>query len=430
MKSNIDEAETKRILDEMFEEQCDMLASDLFRDADVTKEEEKIMSVVHQYKKAQEAGYSVEEKEFKEKIMEQATEFTKTYYRKLMLLMKEEPEKLMLLQALTDYKNNQITFHKLLNQFPKDDLLWDAKNVYHIKGISKMKKAELIDKIVSISTNVDFLADRLAVLPESEFLLFQKIANNNGVYAPNDKELDTARNLEMSNLAFFAGNDYVMVIPKDILSSYSAGLPDGFNTKRQRRIFVRQCLKASSILYGVFDKNNIKALTSLKYEVTDETLSDDLDHIFLNEIGIVQKHGYLMLDSLDKKEGYKILLEDQAGKPRYIPTIQEIHDLNKYGFPIRTKQAKNLIKTLQKLFDLDRESAITCTHNIYRIHNFSGTIKQVFDYFGDCDLIFESERSLQDFLPTLMDFFNSCRLMSNNGYTPEELMKLTDKSLS
>ena len=131
---------------------------------------------------------------------------------------------------------------------------------------------------------------------------------------------------------------------------------------------------------------------------------------------------YLFFENFDDVD---YLLKHQADKPRYIPEKDEF--LKYFNGDYRDNNHWwNVHSFMLDTFGFSRNT----TESYEEIRNYityGNGIRELGSILDSCNLIFDGEKQLQEFINLTMIAKNNTRIWENNGYTPSELHKIVSR---
>ena len=159
-----------------------------------------------------------------------------------------------------------------------------------------------------------------------------------------------------------------------------------------------------------------------------------LDECFADEPPHTPQERSIISDILfETDEGYADVLNQQRGKPLYVPATQE--EMLYYAdwryveaTPWQQKLAAFLIKRMPKNWHtLDREHALWEVFFGVRV---DGDVHLFFSAAEEWGLAMERDNEVEQFAALCVDYTNHARLFVNRGYTPAELSALMPRDLT
>lgn len=311
------------------------------------------------------------------------------------------------------------TIHSNFEKYTKP-YLQSYASYLKAKGISKLKKSELIDAIVKAMLTPDIMFYRLSIFDDATMKLFEKAIGNWYEYSEEDSQ----------RAAFLGEYDYVilhagsMFVPEEVAQVYKEINNTEFNSYRQKASWLWKCLNWVQFLYGYapYDvvlklantKRGLKFSESQLLEIYDN-LPHDLLYVYkLKEVFISD----IYTDNLDALE---YLRDQQADKDYYIPSEAEIEEFFNTMALVSDPAYQKMIRFLVDDLDMYERDAQFLASDLWTELSESDDLNDTMQWFFDNLKIKDEEQ-----LPKLMDVYNetsnSTRMIQNRGFKPVELL--------
>lgn len=319
-----------------------------------------------------------------------------------------------------------ISLREKLNEFDKDSLKFFAAEL-DIKGTSKLKKVDLIEKIADSFLSTEVLFDRLALLDDREMKLLEEGSIKQIEINDNDYEThETACRLNEMEFAVFRINGEFSTL-SDVWDIYQKNIAgDGFESYRKKASWVRKCIHWADRLCGVVPKDVFLKIVNTRKSL--RMTEDELIEIY-NRIPVIFKD-LLLLDGsfvstilVGNKDYFEGLLEDQADKPYYVPTEKEIEELFASDSLLSKKSYQNLFKYLVNDMKFGRQKAKELLQDLWdkivEEDDMQGTIEWFLNNFS-----LQNEKDANNLMGQFREVVNNTNRLQNRGFTPSALPKL------
>ena len=328
-------------------------------------------------------------------------------------------------ESLTDLSELSIpvrlTQKQFFMSFNKNELVDIAKGM-NIRVNSTWKKSELVEITANEVLRPSWLKKQLLTLTEEELAIFRKLCKEDCWYIPEETELYLLEELSDKFLVFFEeqGRVAVTVEMKDLFEQ--ADTP-AFRKEHADLFWFRQCLYMVTSMYGSVPISIFCKLYSQKEgtEIDRPGIEQFLESLPDKRKKTVIRGDRLIATALLKNDQYKLLEEDQGSKEFYIPDPLEVRKLYDYKYPAYKPEYRKYAAFLRKEFDLDDDDLSGILFLTYRCLAYGGGISDVVKILDQEELVFSSEKSVQEFVPLIINLSNHTRMMSNCGFTPDEL---------
>ena len=186
--------------------------------------------------------------------------------------------------------------------------------------------------------------------------------------------------------------------------------------------------RAAVNLYGVISRDEF--VTIFNKQNSDQTSKEE---IYILLLPLVLKEGwycfykefivhYAFFEDFDQVE---YLLQDQTGKPRYVPEKDEFLKYIDEDY-VDSDQLLQLRRFMLDVFGISGKT-FNAYQDIKDFIMFSDGIKGLGDILDMYHCIFNGKEQLREFLDLVMQAKNNLRIWENNGYTPEEMFELSSK---
>ena len=117
------------------------------------------------------------------------------------------------------------------------------------------------------------------------------------------------------------------------------------------------------------------------------------------------------------------LLDSQMDKSFYIPSVQQIEEICRIGYEESSLAYGKLKTFFMKKLDLPYEQAVSWCLQVWSNSYEGESPADVISKMSDADVVFKSEKQMNEFVGLLMDAHNNTRMKENRGHKPNELIK-------
>lgn len=290
------------------------------------------------------------------------------------------------------------SLESLLEKMTKEELVRVAKR-YSIKGLTALKKAEVVERIKTIV--LEKYEQALSIIDEDTLKFIEDLIDNNGqkVYECND--IVYSNYLRNRGLVFTGtiSDELFVILPKEMMELFREKINKELYQKARLNKEIIRSIAGMIYYYGVMDINNIK---------------DTLEKVFLSEFDI----DFIKALALNGEElGYDYVIDEEVVYHIDVEDVEKLmqaqqlcssdyykfdkKSLIKAGEPDyieENKQAEKLKKVFKELFVIDnnilreemdsfiiaiknemsKEEAIECFLEAYEIE--SEEEKEIFKY--------------------------------------------------
>lgn len=314
------------------------------------------------------------------------------------------------------------TLKVFLEKMTKDELVKIAKK-YSVRGITTLKKADAVEKVMNVILENTKVA--LELMEESSLRYIEELLKVNGLKKYECNEMIYINYLRNRGLAFSGvkNDEAFVVMPEELKSIISAQLNKDLKSKARLNEEIIKAISGMVYYYGIckidFIKSNIKNI-----------FGTSLDEAYINTLianGEELGYDYVidgdMLYNIDVEDTEKILkLQEECKNDYYKFDKKSLVKAGKVDFVEDNKQGAKLEKVLGELFVIDK--------NILKeeMDGFIVAIKNEVEKSEAIDIFLQayeiqSEEERKIFVYELELFAKSIRKWSLKGYTEDEIEK-------
>ena len=314
------------------------------------------------------------------------------------------------------------TLRAFLEKMTKDELVNIAKK-YAVRGITKLKKADVVEKMVTVVLENAKVA--LELMEESSLKYIEELLKVNGLKKYECNEMIYINYLRNRGLAFSGvkNDEAFVVIPEELKSVISGHLNKDLKDKARLNEEVIKAISGMVYYYGVckidFIKSNIKNIFGTSF---DESY---INTLITNgeELGYDYVVDGDMLCNIDVEDVEKILkLQEECKNDYYKFDKKSLVKAGKVDFVEENKQGAKLEKVLGELFVIDKSILKEEMDGfIVAIKNEVEKSEAIDIFLQAYEIQSEEERNI--FVYELELFAKSIRKWSLKGYTEDEIEK-------
>lgn len=310
-----------------------------------------------------------------------------------------------------------------LNLYKKDDLKVFADDIGLAK-LSKLKKAELVERIAAMLLNPDVMFCRMSIFDDRAIEIFEKGIGK--FYRFTDDERDTVSILNEMDLAVVgeddAGEDIVFVFD-DVAEVWQGVKNEKFEAYRKRASWVWKCLYWTEEMYGYTPIENFLDVINVKKELrmTADELTEIFDHFPLDRLWTVRLDDIFLstIYAPDPDRLYDLRVRQQD-KDYYIPTAAEVEELFDTCALLSTPAYQKMKKYMTKNMHLTVTEAEDILLDLWDMLSTEDDFHESLQWFmGQFE--FSNDKQAGDILNLFMPLSNNTRMIANKGHTPSEL---------
>lgn len=318
------------------------------------------------------------------------------------------------------------TLAALLEKMTKDELVKVAKK-YDVKGITSLKKAEVVERIREvIIKNVDLMINSLE---ETSIKFLQELINYGGVKKYQCDLLINSNFLRNRGIVFTASinGELYVILPEELRVLLKEKITKDVMAAAREKSDLIKAIAGSTYYYGVVSYSAIREIleSTFNTEVTDEKIKELV--LIGEELGydyVIEEDGLCHIDvensnkivKLQKKNKKNICKFDKKTLIKAgVPDFMEEH-----------KSGKNLQRTLGEMFIIDKEILKDEMDSFtISIKNEMPMEKSINLFLDAYEIDNEEEKNI--FAYELEHLAKSIKRWSLNGYSENEITKLEQR---
>ena len=314
------------------------------------------------------------------------------------------------------------TLAALLEKMTKDELVKVAKK-YDVKGITSLKKAEVVERIREvIIKNVDLMINSLE---ETSIKFLQELINYGGVKKYQCDLLINSNFLRNRGIVFTASinGELYVILPEELRVLLKEKITKDVMAASREKSDLIKAIAGSTYYYGVVSYSAIREIleSTFNTEVTDEKIKELV--LIGEELGydyVIEEDGLCHIDvensnkivKLQKKNKKNICKFDKKTLIKAgVPDFMEEH-----------KSGKNLQRALGEMFIIDKEILKDEMDSFtISIKNEMPMEKSINLFLDAYEIDNEEEKNI--FAYELEHLAKSIKRWSLNGYSENEITK-------
>lgn len=318
------------------------------------------------------------------------------------------------------------TLAALLEKMTKDELVKVAKK-YDVKGITSLKKAEVVERIREvIIKNVDLMINSLE---ETSIKFLQELINYGGVKKYQCDLLINSNFLRNRGIVFTASinGELYVILPEELRVLLKEKITKDVMAASREKSDLIKAIAGSTYYYGVVSYSAIREIleSTFNTEVTDEKIKELV--LIGEELGydyVIEEDGLCHIDvensnkivKLQKKNKKNICKFDKKTLIKAgVPDFMEEH-----------KSGENLQRALGEMFIIDKEILKDEMDSFtISIKNEMPMEKSINLFLDAYEIDNEEEKNI--FAYELEHLAKSIKRWSLNGYSENEITKLEQR---
>lgn len=327
-------------------------------------------------------------------------------------------------------------FREHLKEYTKEELIVVARS-FGLKNYSKLRKAKLIDAVTEAFCSEDMLRARLACLTDKQLAIFRKACSE-----PQEILVDDATDamrMCIQELGDFEEITDYFTVYEEVAKAFSAIDDDDFKEDQRKKGWLIKCTDFFANYYGMAPLEIIYKLFHSKVKGTLEEMMDLLLEMPIDAVGaillsmeslgmqdwpvsdpIYSDYGILVKLEMLEDEEFDNLLEQQMDKDFYIPSAIQIEEMYTYGYEKSSLAYQRLHTFFRKKIGMPPEQAEILCLQVWA-NSYEGESPTEIMHMLSEDVVFDSEKQIEEFVDLLMKAHNETRLRENRGHKPNEL---------
>ena len=300
-----------------------------------------------------------------------------------------------------------------------------------VKGVSKLKKDQLVRTLQEVLLQKEQLKEILYILEPAEWKVFQRAASADGgaVFQADPGPCQHLKQLGYLN-TFRQGDKVICIVPEEVKALYRELRHEGFRAYKARGDLIHTYAMAAVNLYGVIRINDLIAIFNgqNRRQLTEGELLSSLRWHIAHNCGYLLWKEYLVHDAFEENAYQDVpdLLSMIGMKPRYVPDKTELLRYADPDYYEPTPSAMMMKRYLMEDADLNQEVSEGILSELHYAIVLEAKANTLLDLLRDYGLDIPGDHR-KILLDILSGIINSTRLWSNNGYTLDELLDLSSR---
>jgi hypothetical protein len=328
-----------------------------------------------------------------------------------------------------------------LTKYTKEELLDQARS-FEIRKCSGLRKAQLIDKIVTNFCTEEVIRSRLACLTKEQMDLYRKACISPTAVSVN--EVADSIQLYRYWLGSFEDSTDQFCAFDDVADAFRKNDDEAFKEDNRKKGWMMKCIHFFIEYYGIVPIEVIYEIYQQKIKCSMDTLIGMLGEMPMDMIEscifpmdklrmrdwpkaspLYSENGLLVHIPLFDSNKLGCLLRQQMDKDFFIPSVNLIDEICRSGYEVSSPAYKKIESFLMQKLGQTYEQAVTWCMQIWANSYEGNSPTDVINHMTEAKINFNGEKQMRDFVRLLMNAHNSTRLKENRGHKPDELRKNT-----
>ena len=310
------------------------------------------------------------------------------------------------------------TVKDFLMSYRKEDLLSIAGELgLHCKG---MAQEEIASRVAAEVLKPEVMKASFLIADDQEVQAFEAAVQRKCFHV-TEGEWDTLQWLNDMGYLVSYSDDYAEV-PAEVAAVYSEINTPEFRTLRSQVNWMRDCFVMVSYLYVSAPAETVYQMFSQRkgFDIGYDRFIE-LYHEIPEKACICELVGdQIILKSALINNIYKDIERRQGGRKFYIPSVDEVLDYSRNGYPTRSTSYQKLGRFLMEEMNVSDAVKDQVLFFIYKECSMDGRMSAIMENLGQKGIQFNDEQ-LEKFTKLIMDANNNTRMLEFRGYTPNEI---------
>lgn len=293
---------------------------------------------------------------------------------------------------------------------------------FGLKKVSRLKKAELVEKIVEKLLNPENMFYRNSILTDKEIAVFEK--GFDGPVKIDDKDFDSVCKLNEMDLVVVSNGEYL--VPCDVASVWKQVKGNEFEMYHKRASWVWKCLYWAEEMYVYTPIQTMLEVINVKkgFRMKAEELKEMFDHFPEDCLWTIKLNDFFLSSIyVTNMDELKSLRCAQMDKSYYIPTVAEVDEFYETGALLSDKAYQDMFRFLEKEMGLHHVEAEDILFDLWDKVSGDDDPHGTLQWFWN-QLDFESEKQMEKIANLYMPLSNGTRMRVNRGHKPIELHEM------
>jgi hypothetical protein len=332
------------------------------------------------------------------------------------------------MSELIQYLNNkpkEETLADVYDSYTKEDIIKIAK-LHHMKKYSSYKKEELIKYVSTYITSEEEITKYFLLLKDIELEAFDKVLK--GPYQVSEEDADLYEHL-LTGGYLALSFDMKVVAPSDVVKTYQKMNKSEFHVKRKRICLISEYIYALTYLYGVAPIDIVLEIFN-KYEqnkLDKEEVLEAYELIVRYQSDFILIEDKFIDNNIADGTTYLDFLKVVEGKSYYVPSKEKIMQLGNVYFGEISEELYDLYSLLGSVYKLEDELVIDVCGYIEENIRLGCRMQDIFDVLNKAGVTFDTKKEIEEMTAVLSNLWNNTRMITNLGFTPNELVSINNK---
>ena len=312
-----------------------------------------------------------------------------------------------------------ITMADKLREYDKETLKRFGSDM-GLKGLSKLKKGELVKAVTDRLLDPEVMFYRGAILTDKEIKILEK--GFGGPISYDYKDYNEVGTLNEMDFALVSKGEYV--VPIDVEEVWNKVDNEEFRAYHKKASWVWKCIYWAENMYAFAPEEIVLEVVNAKkgMHFTMAELLEVFDHFPKDRLWTDHfEDVFISVVYAGNMETAKRLHDAQADKDFYIPTDAEVEEYYENGALLSGKEYQDMKAMITGELGMDREEAEDILYELWDKLATDDDIHEAMQWFWN-QFEFEDDKQIEKIVSLFMPLANSTRMLMNRGHKPTELM--------
>lgn len=227
---------------------------------------------------------------------------------------------------------------------------------------------------------------------------------------------------DLDYIIIYADNS--VTVPEEVIDAYKKINTPQFRNLRKQIVWMQACLEMHAMIYGIAPVEIVYRMYRKRpgYKVKKEEFLQIFRAVPEECNLCVIKDGKIIIKEILKNNLYLEIEKSQGAIEFYIPGYEEVLDCMDHKYPSKDPVYQELKKFLSTEMHLEETEVTEIVCTIWSRVSLGCDFHDVMDMLNEMNICFSSDQRFMKFADIMMRVNNHTRMLSNRGYTPQELV--------
>lgn len=292
-----------------------------------------------------------------------------------------------------------------------------------IQGYSGLRKQQLVEFVLSQVADQAIISNAFMDMEDGQIEFFESLFSDPCSVLDLSEEGRLQAEDFLSRGLVFQTLDGVFFVPEEVQKSYASIDKKALSKTRRRVGLVLDYCKAAVNLYGIVEMEHLLRLFNQQNEETLQyrELLQVLKLADRQESCPIKWEDEYLFDTEIDWEIFDILLEQQEGKPYYVPSKQEFLKYSDFYYCEKPLAWEAMEHFFQSDIGMTPFNADLLCHELEMLVHVGAHMDMLMELLDAFEMPDLNDHQLIKLTELLMDAWNCTRMVINRGFTPNEM---------